>query len=173
MAKKVVVALDKTHNTKAFDCGNEDLNRWFQNIAMQHQKNGVSKTFVHPDENDATMVAGFFSMAMRGLVPKEELPDEMQKKLPRHIPGYTLGRLAVAKGHQGQHLGEYLLLEAMERAQRAAENVGGFALFVDAKEGAASFYVKYGFKALPSDPDTLVLPIAAMPRFPAQDPDKD
>ncbi|TFW29060.1 GNAT family N-acetyltransferase [Duganella callida] len=165
MAKKVV-ALDKTHNTKEFDCGNEELNHWFQTIAMQHQKNGTSKTFVHPDEKDDAKVAGFFSMAMRGLVPKEDLPEDMQKRLPRNIPGYTLARLAVAQGHQGLGLGAYLLLEAMERAQRAAENVGGFALFVDAKEGAASFYEKYGFRPLPSDPDTLVLPIAAMPQFP-------
>lgn len=165
MAKKVV-ALDKTHNTKAFDCGNEELNHWFQNIAMQHQKYGTSKTFVHPDEKDDTKVTGFFSMAMRSLVPKEVLPEDMQKKLPRNIPGYTLARLAVAQEYQGLGLGSYLLLEAMERAQRAAENVGGFALFVDAKEGAASFYEKYGFRALPSDPDTLVLPIAAMPQFP-------
>lgn len=166
MAKKIV-ALDKTHDTKAFDCGNADLNRWFRDIAMQHQKSGMSRTFVHADARDATQVAGFFSMAMRSLVRKEDLPEAMQKKLPRHVPGFTLARLAVAKAHQGQGLGAYLLLEAMERAQRAAENVGGFALFVDAKEGAASFYAQYGFKALPSDPDTLVLPIAAMPKFPA------
>lgn len=172
MAEKIV-ALDKTHDTKSFDCGNAYLNRWLQDIAMQHQKNGMSRTFVHPDETDGTKVAGYFSMAMRSLVPKEDLPEEMQKRLPRHIPGYTLGRLAVAQEHQGQGLGAYLLLEAMERAQRAAENVGGFALFVDAKQGVASFYEKYGFKALPSDPDTLVLPIAAMPKFPAHDPNAD
>ncbi|WP_342116656.1 GNAT family N-acetyltransferase [Pseudoduganella sp. OTU4001] len=169
MAPKVV-ALDNTHDTKAFDCGNAELNRWFQQIAMQHQKNGVSKTFVHLDEANANKIAGFFSMALRSLMQKEDLPEEMQKKLPRQIPGFTLGRLAVDKGFQGRGLGEYLLLEAMERAQRAAENVGGFALFVDAKEGAASFHEKYGLVPLPSDPDTLVLPTASMPKFPGKDP---
>lgn len=167
MAPKVV-ALNKTHDTKVFDCGNEELNHWFQQIAMQHQKNGMSKTFVYPSERDANKVAGFFSLALRGLVPKETLPSEMQRRLPLQIPGFTLARLAVDKAHQGQGLGSYLLLEAMERAQRAAENVGGFALFVDAKDGVASFYEKYGFKALPYDPETLVLPIASMPKFPGQ-----
>jgi hypothetical protein len=53
----------------------------------------------------------------------------------------------------------------MERVFMAAQNVGGFALFVDAKDGAASFYAKYGFEPLPDDPDTLVMPIASMPKF--------
>lgn len=169
---RTVVALERTHDTRAFDCGNEALNRWFQQIAMQHQKNGVSKTFVHLDEKSAK-VAGFFSMALRGLMSKEDLPEVMQKKLPRQIPGFTLARLAVDKDFQGHHLGEYLLLEAMERVQRAAENVGGFALFVDAKDGAASFYEKYGFVPLPSDPDTLVMPLASMPKFPRKKTDVD
>lgn len=41
----------------------------------------------------------------------------------------------------------------------------GFALFVDAKDGAASFYENYGFQPLPDDPNTLVLPFASMPAF--------
>lgn len=170
MASKVIVALGKAHNTKAFDCGIPELNAWLQNTASQHQKNGISKTFVLPEPGQEEQIAGFFAMAMRGLVLKENLPEDMQKKLPQKVPGFTLARLAVSKEHQGKGLGGYLLMEAMERAQRASDSVGGFALFVDAKEGAAAFYAKFGFRPLPSDPTTLVLPMASMPRFPVQEP---
>jgi ribosomal protein S18 acetylase RimI-like enzyme len=164
-----VKALEKAHDLKQFDCGVSELNTWLQTTAMQHQKNGASKTFII--EGRGKEVAAYVTMAMRGLSPTEELPPEMRKKLPRQMPGFTLARLAVSKAYQGKGLGEHLLLEAMERACRAAQSVGGFGLFVDAKEGAASFYEKYGFIPLPSDPTILVLPIASMPSFPERDPE--
>ncbi|GJI89653.1 hypothetical protein RugamoR1_28160 [Rugamonas sp. R1(2021)] len=61
-------------------------------------------------------------------------------------------------------------MEAMEKAYHASQNVGGFALFVDAKDGVASFYEHFGFHVIPDDPDTLVIPIVSMPKFPEEDP---
>ena len=166
-----VVALDKVHKTKEFDCGSPELNHWLQHVASQHQKNGISRTFILPEAGQHEKIAGFFAMAVRGLVPTGDLPEQTLRKLPQKVPGFTLARLAVSKDHQGKGLGAYLMMEAMERAQRAAKSVGGYALFVDAKDGAASFYEKFGFRPFPSDPNILVLPMAAMPKFPPQDPD--
>lgn len=170
MAPKVQ-ALSQSHDVRSFDCGVPVLNKWLQTTAMQHQKNGTSKTFVITDETQPAKIAAFVTLAIRTLTPASELPSDLQKKLPRQVPGFTLARLAVAKTHQRKHLGEFLLMEAMERVWRASQNVGGFALFVDAKDGAASFYEKYGFVAFPDAPDTLVFPIASMPSFPMRDPD--
>jgi GNAT superfamily N-acetyltransferase len=172
MAPKVK-ALEKVHDVKSFDCDVPDLNSWVQKTAMQHQKNGMSKTFVNVDEGDEKKILGFVTMAIRTLTPAADLPPEMRRKLPREVPGFTLARLAVAKEAQGRGIGEYLLFEAMERAYRASRSVGGFALFVDAKDGAASFYAKFGFQPMPDDPNTLVLPIASMPEFPDHDLDED
>jgi GNAT superfamily N-acetyltransferase len=158
-------ALEKVHDVKNFDCGVPELNNWLQTTAMQHQKNGMSKTFVYPDESNPGKILGFVAIAIRTLTPSAELPADIRKRLPREVPGFTLARLAVEKGAQGRRIGEYLLLDAMERTYHASQSVGGFALFVDAKDGAASFYANYGFSALPSDADTLVLPFASMPRF--------
>ena len=160
------VALAKRHNIAGFDCGQPALNRWLQTVAMQHQKNGSSKTFVLLDDAKPEQILGFFSMAIRALTPSSDLPHEMARKLARQVPGYTLARLGVSVDVRGQGLGARLLMEAMERAHRASQSVGGFALFVDAKEGAVSFYEHFGFVPLPNDPDTLVLPLASMPKFP-------
>ena len=163
----VLQALEKVHDVKSFDCGVPELNNWLQTTAMQHQKNGMSKTFVYLDESNPGKILGFVAVAIRTLTPSAELPPEMRKKLPREVPGFTLARLAVAIDARGRGIGEYLLLDAMERTYHASQSVGGFALFVDAKDGAASFYANYGFTALPSDADTLVLPFASMPKFPS------
>jgi predicted GNAT family N-acyltransferase len=169
MAKLKVRALEKAHDVAKFDCGNFDLNHLFKTTARQHQKNGTSKTFVLIDDEQPEELIGFVTMAIRDVTPKEDLPLSMAKKLPMQVPGYTLARLAVSVNALKQALGEYLLFEAMERAYRASKLVGGFALFVDAKDGAAEFYKKYGFVPLPDDPDTLVLPIASMPEFPDEE----
>lgn len=164
MALKVA-ALEKSHAVAVFDCSEPKLNIWLQTIAMQHQKNGTSKTFILSDDAEPGKVLGFCTLAIRSLTATGELPQQMRRKLPRQVPGYTLARLGVAVEAQGQGHGARLLLEAMEKAYRASQNVGGFALFVDAKEGAASFYEHFGFRVCPDDADTLVLPIASMPKF--------
>jgi ribosomal protein S18 acetylase RimI-like enzyme len=164
MARKLT-ALSKGHDVKSFDCGVPELNGWLRTTAMQHQKNGMSKTFVYTDEGNTKKILGFVAMTIRALTPSSALSPEMRKKLPHQVPGFTLARLAVSMDAQRCGIGEFLLLDAMERVFMAAQNVGGFALFVDAKDGAASFYAKYGFEPLPDDPDTLVMPIASMPKF--------
>lgn len=167
MALKVV-ALEKHHDVTEFDCGEPKLNIWLQTIAMQHQKNGTSRTFVLNDDAEPGKVLGFCAMAIRSLTSTDELPKEMRRKLPKQVSGYTLARLGISVDAQGRGHGARLLMEAMEKAYRASQSVGGFALFVDAKEGAASFYEHFGFHVCPDDSDTLVLPIASMPKFPAE-----
>jgi ribosomal protein S18 acetylase RimI-like enzyme len=66
---------------------------------------------------------------------------------------------------KGRGHGEYLLFHALDRAARVANEIGGYAVFVDAKdEAAAAFYKKYGFAAFPDDPLILCMPFANLPR---------
>ncbi|SFV05651.1 Acetyltransferase (GNAT) domain-containing protein [Pseudoduganella namucuonensis] len=111
-------------------------------------------------------------MAPRGVVPTEDLPGDMRKRMPKIVTGYTLTRLAVSAGMKGKGYGERLLNEAMEKVYRVAQQVGGFGLFVDAKDCAAAFYEKYGFEPFPDDPDTLVLRISDMDPYPLKDPEE-
>ena len=165
-----VEALERIHDVDGFDCGVPVLNHWLRNTAFQHQKKGTSKTWVLVDDGKPGNIVGFFAMAPRGIVLTETLPEDMRKRMPKVVSGYTLARLAVALDRQGEGRGAYLLNEAMEKAWRVAQQVGGFGLFVDAKEGAASFYWHYGFDAFPDDPATLVLRIADIGPYPMSDP---
>ena len=159
-----IVRLNKQHNIKAFDCGNIHLNNWLNATTQQHQTKSLSRTYVLVNDEAADTVLGYYALAIRGLAETQLLPPAMTKKLPARIPGFTLARLGISVAGQGQGHGKRLLFDALRRAKSLAEQVGGVALFVDAKDDvAAKFYAKYGFQAFPSDPLTLVIPLATIP----------
>lgn len=154
-----VTPLSPVHDVGGFDCGNDDLNAFLRTTAGQHQRKLISKTYILTSDEAPDEVMGFYTVALRKMVPKEALPPEMARKLPREVPGFSLARLAVRKDLKGRHYGEYLLIHALERAARVAQEVGGHALFVDAKdESGANFYRKYGFVPFPDDPLVLCMP---------------
>jgi GNAT superfamily N-acetyltransferase len=147
------------HERSAFESGSAQLDAWLRQIAQQHQKRGISKTFVAVADDAPSRILGFYALTACEILT-DELPEDLAKKLPRQVPGVRLGRLAVDRSVQGQGLGEFLLVDAITRTKLVLEHVGVHALFVDAKDmPAAGFYRKYGFRPLPSDPLRLVLPL--------------
>ena len=151
------------HDRSAFESASAPLDDWLRRTAQQHQRRGISKTFVAISDDEPTRILGYYALTACEVLT-EELPADIAKKLPRKIPGIRLGRLAVDRTVQGQGLGEHLLMDALDRSRRVLEHIGIHALFVDAKdERAASFYLKYGFRPFPQDSLTLVLPLAGLP----------
>ena len=150
------------HDRSAFESESAQLDVWLRQTAQQHQRRGISKTFVAVAGDAPSRILGFYALTACEVLTAE-LPPDLARKLPRKIPGIRLGRLAVDRSIQGQGLGELLLVDAIERAKRVLQHVGVHALFVDAKdEQAAAFYRKYCFRPLPSDPLRLVLPLAGL-----------
>lgn len=156
-----VAPLDRTHDVKIFDCGVPALNIWLQTIARQHQEKALSKTFVFVDDENPETIIGFYALAIRGMTAREALPEDLARRLPANVPGYTIARLAIATQAKGKGFGAELLIDAMQRAKQVANQAGGPFLFVDAKDQeAADFYVHFGFVPLPGDPLTLVVPMS-------------
>ena len=155
--KYQIEVLGSKHDRTAFDCSREELNRWFKEVASQHQEKNISRTFVLVDGDG---VVGFYAIAV-GEISSENFPKA--KRLPRNLPIVRLGRLAVAKAHQGEKLGEHLLMDALLRIFETSKVLGINAVVVDAKDDlAASFYRKYGFESLTDTPLTLVLPVKTL-----------
>ena len=141
-----VTALKAAHDVDGFRCRKPELAAWLQQVARQHQNKGMSRTWVLVDDSAPSRIIGFYAVSMRGLVSTSVLPSNMARRLPRDVPAYTLARLAVALGEERKGAGSDLLMNAMDRARVAAMAVGGYALFVDAKDDeAVSFYTQYGF----------------------------
>jgi GNAT superfamily N-acetyltransferase len=157
-----IQALSGRHDRRTCDSGSAQLDAWLRQTAQQHQRRGLSKTFVATSEDAPSRILGFYALTVCEVVA-DELPEDLAKKLPRRVPGIRLGRLAIDRVVQGQGLGELLLMDAIARAKLVLEHVGVHALFVDAKDArAAMFYRRYGFRPLPSQPSTLVLVIAGI-----------
>lgn len=158
--------LDKSFDRAPFDCGSPELNDFLKAKARQNQTANFNRTFVAIQSGDkAKRVLGFYSLSM-GEVDLSSLPEEKQKKLPKHpVPVARMGRLAVDNSIKGQGLGKLLLVDAMKRVQSASTDVGVYALLVDAKDDPAkAFYKKYGFIELTDEPMTLFLPLASFPQ---------
>lgn len=151
--------LSSEHDRAAFSCGHESLDIFLKQYAGQNQKTGVSRTFVAMEPGEQG-VRGYYALAA-GALKFEYLTDEQRKRLPRYpAPVAHLGRLAVDRSAQGQGLGEYLLLDALSRVDRAEREIGVHAIEVVAIDDAARhFYLKYGFLELRDDPHHLYIPM--------------
>ena len=149
--------LNKKHNIKQFDCGNEHLNNYLKKYAFQNQNKNISNTFV---AQKGDKVIGYYTLTF-GSVLKEDLPVKTKKNLPNYpIPVIILARLAVDKNERGKDLGKGLLKDIVLRTLQASEIAGIKAIMVKAKdEEAKAFYEKFDFLISPIDDLTLYLPI--------------
>jgi len=143
----VIEKLSSRHDRSAFDCGIEELNAYLKKYSGQHERRGISRTYVAVEEGENPAL-GYYSISS-GAVSFDAVPEN----LPRHpVPVALIGRLAVDKRARGHGLGETLLVHALRSAQRASAVVGIYAVVVDAwDEAARKFYLKYGFNELKDD----------------------
>lgn len=153
----------KSHDRKAFDCSDSDLNRFLHKYARQNHEAGGSKTFCAIDDADLKRVLGFYSLAPVS-IGHAQVPARATKGLPQHdVGGFLLARLATHRNLHGHGLGGQLLLAAGKRCLRVAEEAGGVLLVIEAKnERAASWYETYGAMRLADLPLKLVLPLATI-----------
>jgi GNAT superfamily N-acetyltransferase len=156
-ARWSVEPLDVRHDRASFDCGGAALDRYLRHPASQHARRNISRTCVavRPGEK---RVWGFYSLAA-GRLLLADFPAAVRRKLPAYpIPTVHLGQLGVDRDVQGQGLGEALLFDALRRAALAGDQLGVYAVTVDAHDArAAAFYRKFGFVAIEADPRHLYL----------------
>lgn len=160
-AEYVVELLSDQHDRSGFACGTEALDRYLQRQARQDADRNVAVTYVLVRADAPSTIAGFYSLCALA-VRLEDLPVATAKKLPRYplVPVTLLARFAISQRHQGQRLGEYLLMDALQRCLEQSRRVASAAVIVDAKDQAAkAFYERYGFIAFPSQPLRLFLPM--------------
>lgn len=154
----LIVPYNKDHANlrKNFDCGVEDLNSYLNKRASQDIRNRTSTLFValSPEKDH---IWGYYTLSMYS-VNVSGLSCEWQKRLPKYprIPAVMLGRLAIDLRHRGGGLGEHLLLDAMKRS--LDNEIAWWAMVVESKENARSFYLRYGFIPFQDSPNTLFLP---------------
>ena len=148
------------HQRAGFDCGEPELNAFLQRQASQLSRKGFGKTYVSLADDGFT-VTGFVTVSA-GHVQTQVLP--LHLKLPRYpAPVLRVGWLAVTKDEQGHGIGQRLMAFALQLALEFSQQVGLYAVVVDAKhEKAKVFYEDLGFTPTLDDPLCLFLPISLL-----------
>jgi len=157
----VVERLTARHARDEFDCGEQSLNQFLRTLARQKAARDLGTTFVAVTAPGDPGVLGYHTL-LAGAVAGEAVP-ERRVAIQRVLPVVRLARLAVDRRHHGEGLGRLLLLDALRRAQSAADTVGAYAVVVDAlHERASGFYRHYGFRPFIDDPFHLYMTLRAI-----------
>ena len=148
------------HDRSGFECGIPILDEWLTTKVSQFEKKDLARTYVLV-ETGSTLVRGYYALSNHTVI-YESLPTDQAKGLPQiDMPVVLIGRLAVDRSVQGQKLGEFLLIDALRRAEYLAAKIGIRAVEVHAiNESAKHFYERYGFLTLSDDPHHLFLPMS-------------
>jgi len=151
--------LSKNTDRSKFDCGDTELNNHFRKYAWQSHQINAGTTYIATLQPNKK-VAGYYTISSASLC-KEQLPEEMQKQMPKNPGATLLGRIAVDLEFQGKKLGKELLFHAMYNTYRISELAATCGLFARAKnEKAKEFYKHFEFTELINDEMTLILPIS-------------
>jgi GNAT superfamily N-acetyltransferase len=156
----IIAPLSNQHDRKSFDYGEQSLNQYLYSYASQDVRRRVNRVFVASTQNATRQVIGYYSLSA-GSLEAADLPEELRRRLPKYpVPVVLLGRLAVAKSHQGDGIGSILLGDALQRVAEASQVMAVYAVVVDALNNqAADFYRQFGFIPLPGQPRKLFLPM--------------
>ena len=154
--------LAKQHDRAGFCCASAPLNTYLQQIARKDAERHVAAAFVMVDNAAPVTIMGYYTLSAFA-VDVTELPEAMQKKLPRYprLPATLLGRLARDERFPGT--GSLLLMDALARAHQKAADIASLAVVADAKDEAAlTFYRQFGFAQLGTDPNRVFLPMGTI-----------
>ena len=146
----LIEEITRRYNRKIFDCGVDELNRFLQQQARQKTAKHISKTYVACQDSTSSIVLGYYTLTGYSVAIPPAHRD--YKKYPHPLSAVKLARLAVDRAHQGQRVGERLLVDAIRKTVRVAQHMAVIGLFVDPTHlDIVPFYRQYGFLA--ADPE--------------------
>ncbi len=139
--------LASTHDRKRFSSTEESLNRYLQQQSSQDTKRHLARTYVLTNATTPERIIGYFTLSATS-IKLASMPEA--PKIPYPIlPAILIGRLAIDQEFQGQGMGSALLRAALERCIVIDQEIGAYAVIVDAiHDQAAAFYEHFGFSRL-------------------------
>lgn len=146
--------LTAEHELATFRSGQDTLDRWLKDSALNAEKMGTARTRLWIATE---RVVAYYSLSPH-VVARAEVDRRVGRGSPDSIPAILLARLALDASRQGRGEGSILLVDALSVALGGMRKVGGRLIVVDAVDRkAAAFYAAHDFTACPGRPDRLVL----------------
>jgi predicted N-acetyltransferase YhbS len=141
-----VRVLQETDDRSSFQSGDDQLDLFFHRYAGQNQfRHHIGTTYL---ALETETILGFATVAI-GHIEIEKIPSSIRKRLPDYpLPILRLARLAVSRDAQGRGIGEHLMRTVFTIAMDLREKLGCVGVIADAKPGAETYYIRYGFIAI-------------------------
>jgi len=157
--------LDASHDRTGFDCGEPVLDDFLRQFARQNARKGLSMTYVAVEPGSRVVLA-YYSVSS-GQVSCDALSDTQRAGLPRYpVPVVRLVRLATHRPVQRRGLGRLMVVDALRRTLKLADDLGVHAVEVEALTAKArDFYRSLGFEPLRDDDQHLYLPVRTIRRL--------
>ncbi|MCM1142350.1 MAG: GNAT family N-acetyltransferase [Muribaculum sp.] len=150
-----LVKLTSSHDVSQFDCGDDDLNEFLRDNALNFTEKRIANTYVLEDNG---RIAAFFCL-LNDKVSQQEAANNKWKKLKKGFPegkqfssypAIKIGRFAVSSLYRGLNLGT-ILMDKIKKMLNSNSYYSAFRyLTVDAYISAVEFYEKNKFKVLSS-----------------------
>lgn len=144
------LALDRS----GFDCGDEEQNIWFHQIAGQAERRGDSRTYLALDSN--SKILGFYSLTGRSLGPGISNTEATGRSYSTLY--VELARLGVSTDFQGEGLGRQLVADCFARTLELDSLIGVAGVLVKpANEALVGYYRSLGLTQLNGPGDYLAI----------------
>ena len=150
-----LVKLTSSHDLSQFDCGDNDLNEFLRDDALNFIEKRIANTYVLEDHG---RIAAYFCL-LNDKVTQQEASNNKWKKLKKGFPdgkqfssypAIKIGRFAVSSSYRGLNLGT-ILMDKIKKMLNGNSYYSAFRyLTVDAYLSAIGFYEKNNFKILSS-----------------------
>ncbi len=150
--------MDEQHDRSMFNCGNDDLNKFLKEQALQALKKEASKTRVVVDAPKVDIQA--FSTLTNCRVDNKDNHLEKIKK-GAHF-AILLGRLGTDVKFQKQGCARLLIVDALQRTSMVSEAIGCIGLLVHSKADSVKFYEKLGFQIVEEETRTMFMSIGTI-----------
>lgn len=157
------------HDRTAFSCGVEQVDNFFKKTANKLSKADNLRVYVMNSAEGA--VIGFYALNAHA-IDYQDLPQKFARSRPSHgsIPAAFLSMIGVDTRYAGRGYGGDLLVDALLRIARAAQDIGIAVVILDILDDGnpdliarrARLYTGYGFTPLPSNPLRMFLPAATL-----------
>ena len=148
-----IVPLTKDYALPTFDCGDSDLNEFLLEDAKLFLEKRIAITYLL---EDGGKIAAYFCL-LNDKVSRQEVTNNNWKGIKdsfpeskrfRSYPTIKIGRFAVERAYQGQHMGSALMDQLKLFLKNEVSRSAFRYITVDAYLSAIPFYLKNGFVAL-------------------------
>ena len=118
----------------------EGLDRYLKTQAGQDVRRKANTVFVLSEISKPTRFLGYYTLCAMA-ISQGDVPQTAREHVPRYplVSATLIGPLAVAKDRQGQHLGAFLLADALQRAFESASTIRSSMVILDALDGGSRF----------------------------------